>query len=365
MILDEVHQKMSFYFSAFDWPQMQANEEIWKNLSVLGFPNYSVSSLGRVKVDESGYLFKLSPNASGRYQINMRNEKNMKKNIYVHRLVAEMFVEGKSVERDTVDHIDRNPRNNFFSNLRWATRSEQAINRNPWTHKGKSCLQYDTDFVLIKKWEKIADAAKSLGIAGSNISSACIKHQKCQGYFWRYSENDTESNAKDEIWKKIEECERGDIFVSSLGRIKKSDGTITTGSSDNGYLSIQLEIGGQYKLCKVHRLVAKAFHQNNEGKEYVNHIDGNKQNNRASNLEFVTPKENSEHAIKTGLKDHKKSRNKSRTVHQLDLDGNILATFESATIAAKELKIQRSKISAVCNGKRITCGGFKWMFAEK
>jgi len=60
-----------------------------------------------------------------------------------------------------------------------------------------------------------------------------------------------------------------------------------------GYLRVKLSDGhGKYTNHKVHRLVAKAFIPNPEGKPQVNHIDGNKKNNSVSNLEWVTNREN-------------------------------------------------------------------------
>lgn len=65
-----------------------------------------------------------------------------------------------------------------------------------------------------------------------------------------------------------------------------------------GYLKVDLHS----KVKKVHRLVAEAFIPNPLNKPQVNHKDGNKENNAASNLEWMTNSENTQHAWDTGLR---------------------------------------------------------------
>jgi hypothetical protein len=91
--------------------------------------------------------------------------------------------------------------------------------------------------------------------------------------------------------------------IGRYGRVKKK-GRILKLDQRHGYMRIMLQNGVRAeKFCSaVHRLVAQAFIPNPMGKCQVNHIDGNKANNTVSNLEWCTPKENMQHAIKTGLK---------------------------------------------------------------
>lgn len=70
-----------------------------------------------------------------------------------------------------------------------------------------------------------------------------------------------------------------------------------------GYLSVNLKdpCDGRWKKRKVHRLVAETYIDNPENKKEVNHKDGNKENNLLENLEWVTSKENKDHAWANGL----------------------------------------------------------------
>lgn len=66
-----------------------------------------------------------------------------------------------------------------------------------------------------------------------------------------------------------------------------------------GYLRVNMRVDGKRKYCGVHRLVLETF-RGPGGDLYCNHINGNKSDNRIENLEWVTPKQNSEHAQKMG-----------------------------------------------------------------
>lgn len=113
-----------------------------------------------------------------------------------------------------------------------------------------------------------------------------------------------------EVWKDIEGYENK-YQISNLGRVKSLSRKISNGKSfylskekilkssigTTGYYFVNLN----YVSKKIHRLVAKTFIPTIEGKNYVNHIDGNKLNNKSDNLEWCTNQENIIHAYETGL----------------------------------------------------------------
>ena len=119
---------------------------------------------------------------------------------------------------------------------------------------------------------------------------------------------------KDEIWKDIPNYE-GIYQVSNLGRIRSLDREITYANgkvglykgrimklkmSKYGYVVFHFSVDNKKKAITVHRLVAETFIPNPGDKPCVNHIDCNRANNKVSNLEWCTYKENVQHAIKCG-----------------------------------------------------------------
>lgn len=146
-----------------------------------------------------------------------------------------------------------------------------------------------------------------------------------------------------------------------------------------GYLQVHVRINKQGKMFLVHRLVAEAFIPNPERKPCVNHINGDKTDNRVENLEWCTYSENNKHAWDNNLqvvtKKHKvhsyelgkrQGGFNSKITLQFDLHGNLIKEWETATEAAKHLKINRNNISSCCLNKYgyKTAGGYMWKYKD-
>lgn len=184
----------------------------------------------------------------------------------------------------------------------------------------------------------------------------------------------------EEIWKDIDGYE-GIYCVSNLGRIlsvkfgPKNVSTSASASpkimkqsrSSSGYFHVQLYLNGESSTKLVHILVAKAFIPNPENKREVNHLDGNKENNSANNLEWVTRSENQRHAIRMGLRPKSPMIGRrgelcpsSRPVLQYDLNGLFVKKWPGRPEAARYYGCSPSSISnCVIKGKG-SCLGFMW-----
>lgn len=106
-----------------------------------------------------------------------------------------------------------------------------------------------------------------------------------------------------EIWRPVPDYEQL-YHVSNYGRVKSfwlDKVKILKPTLSNGYLIVGLYKSGKQKGLYVHRLVAQAFIPNPDNKPEVNHRDGNRFNNFVGNLEWMTAKENTQHAIANDL----------------------------------------------------------------
>lgn len=152
---------------------------------------------------------------------------------------------------------------------------------------------------------------------------------------------------QEEIWKDVVGFEQY-FRVSNFGRVfsKRTNKILTQTKLKTGYMVINTRIGGRdgvaYSL-RVHRMVAEAFLENPSevhldaasktvyGKVLVNHKDGNKLNNSLANLEWVSPSENTRHAIACGLaEDWRGENNPSARITEEDVM-SILRLYEPKT----------------------------------
>lgn len=176
-----------------------------------------------------------------------------------------------------------------------------------------------------------------------------------------------------EVWKDVVGYE-GLYEVSNLGKVRslnrqyiRSDGKRETVkgrilkpyTNKYGYAVVQLSDHGKATLFRIHRLVALAFIDNPYNKEQVNHINENKLDNRAENLEWVTCKENINH----GTAPKRRAITRGKPVIRTDKDGNE-KWFPSICEAARQSDAVFQCVSKCCLGFLKQHKGYKWQFAE-
>lgn len=181
-----------------------------------------------------------------------------------------------------------------------------------------------------------------------------------------------------EEWKPVRGYE-GIYEVSSLGRVKSLERKVYNGHRlvekhvrqlkpnilAKGYLQVTLYKDRRRKCFQVHRLVAEAFIPNKSRFPQVNHINGDKQDNRAENLEWCDNAMNQRHAWQTGLqKPHYccGGADKKKRVALLDAEGNIEKEFDSILSASRYMGCTSpANLSHLLNGR----GKLKTIYGRK
>ena len=157
----------------------------------------------------------------------------------------------------------------------------------------------------------------------------------------------------DEVWMPIAGC-TGRYEISSIGRVRKCDGKILSAPVNScGYPSVKIIKAGCRKTVTVHRLVAEHFLPNPNDWPQINHIDGNKLNNRVENLEWCTASQNTFHAYHHGLKERTKKA-----------AAESLRKFQTHGVEARALGLSQGNLSAVCNGRIKSTGGYTARYIE-
>lgn len=227
-------------------------------------------------------------------------------NFSMHRLLAKYFIPNPE-NKPVVHHLDGNPLNNKIENLTWVTQQENCLLKN-------------------KTSQKVVNEIPPF----------------------------TKEELENEIWKRFRD---GVYEISNLGRKKTvSTDFITLGSQNknSGYIRWNLkDKNGNYYELQAHRAVYEAFHPG-EKIDMINHIDGNRANNRLSNIENISQSENV-------IKSYYETRNK-KTVYiaQYDSRGEkLLNIYQSYKECAEVIGVANSSVVRKSIMKNYNCRGFK------
>lgn len=151
-------------------------------------------------------------------------------------------------------------------------------------------------------------------------------------------------------------CDKGYIINTKTGHTQRGS------KKKTGYYEVYYrDESGKEHYKSIHRLVALYFIPNPENKSEVNHIDGDKSNNKASNLEWIDRNGNLKHAYETGLRDQDVT---ARPVIATNINTGEETEFTSIYKAARFFGISQGNICMCCKGLRPYANGYYWRYKE-
>lgn len=319
----------------------------WKQMEY-PLDRYSISDDGMVLNERGQFLSGNTSNGYKKYFLAGRN-------YFAHRLVAKYFMKNFN-KKTEVNHKNYDKLDNRVENLECVSHAENCLHAHrkerKTTKMGRPVLQFDLSGVLLKRWSTI----KETGLKHSKIRECCLgKREKYKGFVWKYETEEFPG----EIWGAAE-VNGAKIRISNFGRVVGPSGKISFGAITNGYCIYMF----RGKSARIHRLVAQLFlpcPQN--GQTHINHKNDVKTDNRAENLEWVSPGENVRKAWETGAR---KPGLSERAVIRIDAETKNETWFRSIKIAAASSGARPQAIWDVCNCKTTrhkTAAGFGWRYA--
>ena len=337
------YQRLNLTFFISMWfPNTEP--EIWISLICIGATDFAVSSLARYCNVRTRKLLTLYPHGPY-FNCHITFDNGLKKRIPIYNLVAVGFWRYPISPHMTIDHNDKQSKNDNKDNLSWETKHVQGMNQTRSERPKRMVIGLNpTTLEVIKSWSSAYEAGRELGIDYRKIHKACRYHEICENILWKYKE---------------EEIQEGEIFtpiiippgleqyeISTHSRAKMLDGHITSGSpGPDRYPTISLVNGftKSDKTYKLHILTALNHVYNPDPVRFkiVNHKDKNRKYGRTTNLEWTDHAGNMQHAYMT------EHANK-HAVNLLSKNREIIATYPSMIEASQKNNIDVKLIFNQC-----------------
>ncbi len=338
--------------------------EVWR--AVRDAPEYEVSNKARVRNRNTGRDIK-PREWQGYMHVGLFRDANdcgrEKKYMKVHTLVARAFVQRQRTDQVTVNHKHGKnaDRANWACNLEWASRKEQQHHARHILHAGRAPRGVNMHDHNGKElvWFANADvAAEWLGISRQSVSGLCVNTRGSNtGYVLTYDDEVDQSKIDWTQYKPVKDFETsylvGPTTENTIWGIKRR--SFLKIATNVNYPMVHLtRTDGYVKTVPVHAIVATAHcirpsTTDADTRLVVDHIDSNPRNWAASNLRWVTDKQNTEAAC-------------AIEIDQMCLwCGQAIKTWTSISEAARNVpNAFDNAISKVSRGSAKTCGGFGW-----
>ena len=263
---------------------------------------YRIYDNGQVMNEKTGRYYKGTIRNGYRwFDLRWKNKKIAKSQ---HRLLAEAFIENPN-NYEYVHHINNNRLDNRIENLQWVTASENNLEKNklPSLNDHNDYLDYD---LSQEEWKTFRDTI---------------------------------------------------YMVSNLGRVKnaKTNKLLKGKITDSGYREYCLTLNNKKQCFRGHKLTWEAW--NGSEQNIINHINGNKLDNRITNLENVTNQENTLKAI------YETKTFKFKKTACYDKEGNLIQIFMNNTDAARHMGVSPQSIQTAIKKGYCSCG-FYWKNIE-
>lgn len=302
----------------------------------------------------------------------------------LHRILCNTFIiNDDPINKTQIDHINGNKTDNRIVNLRWIIPSDNVQNR---VDKGRRYGKPGITPIIVtfpdnttKTYNSQIEVVKELSLININIIKQSInlrggfyydtsKHNKTKGnWIYKFEYSNLKNNDISIIEKNITIEGFTHLIAFSNGIIQnKNNNNIVTGSFDGNYYRIKPSYKNKKGIVpslSAHRIIALTFIPNPDNKPYVNHINGNKKDNSVSNLEWVTQKENVQHAHETGL--IKPYYRETYIVLQLNFDGTIIKKFDNIS-QAEEIAGKGIRTTCCNYTKKIysLSNGYSWCYEK-